>query len=83
MIRPSDISISIYQTYVVSSENAPQEVFIDAIKIVKNVKLQVIYKKPVLYCVYQGGTTFTAGMALAHFRILNNVLMNKDTYVVP
>ena len=25
----------------------------------------------------------TAGMAPAHFRMLNNELMNKDTYVVP
>ena len=25
----------------------------------------------------------TAGMALAHFRILNNELVNKDTYVIP
>ena len=44
------ISISIYQPYLVPSENTPQEISIDVIKnCEKNAKPGGIYNEPVLY----------------------------------
>ena len=51
LIVPPDISISIYQPYLVSSKKSPQEVSIDVIKIVKNVKLGGVSDEPALYFV--------------------------------
>ena len=50
LIRPHDINIRIYQPHLVSSDNAPQEVSIDAIKNVKNnnVNLGGVSNEPVL-----------------------------------
>ena len=49
LIGPPDICIRIYQLYPISSENSPQEVSIDEIKIVKNVNPGGISNEPVLY----------------------------------
>ena len=78
LIGPPDISIRIYQPYLVSSEKSPQEVSIDLIKKNQKCKPGGVSNEPVL----NSGilvTGFTDIYILSDFSLKSNFKVSRDT----